>query len=222
MSNFETHVTSTETAGMKQDGSITLFRYWNRLRGSRAAPRRTEIEPAEIKALLADTFILERNHQGVPSFRLAGTRLCATYGQELKGHSFLSLWAKEDQEMAGRLVACALEEQAVVAIHFEGASRDGRHNDFELVILPLDAGQENPRGLGTVQPVTRPYWLGADPIVENRMETFRLVNPEGEPMGRASHIYAPPLSPAADLPGHALKDHGRRIRHLVVLPGGRR
>lgn len=75
---------------MKQQGTIALFQYWNRLRGSRPAPQRSEIEPVDIKSLLADTFILESDARGEAIFRLAGTRLCATYGRELKGYSFLS------------------------------------------------------------------------------------------------------------------------------------
>ena len=66
---------------MKLNGSIELFQYWNRLRGTRPAPRRTEIEPSDIKTLLADTFILEQDSRGLPVFRLAGTRLCALFGR---------------------------------------------------------------------------------------------------------------------------------------------
>ena len=54
---------------MKQDGSLALFHYWNRLRQDRPAPRRTDIEPADIKSLLGDTFILERDMRGEAIFR---------------------------------------------------------------------------------------------------------------------------------------------------------
>ena len=89
-----------ERINMKQDGSIALFHYWNRLRDGRAAPKRTEIEPADIKSLLADTFILEKDTRGEAVFRLAGTRLCAIYGRELKGFSFSSLWKAKDQRLS--------------------------------------------------------------------------------------------------------------------------
>ena len=56
---------------MKLEGSIALFQYWNRLRGGRTAPLRTEIEPADIKAQLADAFILEKDARGEAVFRLA-------------------------------------------------------------------------------------------------------------------------------------------------------
>ncbi|TAN01215.1 MAG: PAS domain-containing protein, partial [Rhizobiaceae bacterium] len=56
---------------MKHSGSVDLFQYWDRLRAGRTAPRRTEIEPADIKSLLADTFILEQDSRGEAVFRLA-------------------------------------------------------------------------------------------------------------------------------------------------------
>lgn len=210
---------------MMQDGSLALFQYWNRLRGGRTAPRRIEIEPADIKTLLADTFILERDARGRTVFRLAGTRLCATYGKELKGHSFPSLWAGKDQDMAGRLVRHALEDGNVALVTFEGHSLGGRINNFELLVLPLDGGEESPRALGTVQPCMKPFWLGADPIVENRLGSFRLIDPDREPLflRKRPAVDVPPLLPD----GEALTTQlggvtGRRIGHLVVFQGGRR
>ena len=72
---------------MKQHGSIELFQYWDRLRDNRQAPKRTDIEPADIKSLLADTFILEKDGRGEAVFRLAGTRLCAVFGRALERDS---------------------------------------------------------------------------------------------------------------------------------------
>ena len=59
---------------MKDQKTIDLFLYWNRLRDGRPAPRRNEIEPADIRSLLGDTFILEEDARGQAVFRLAGTR----------------------------------------------------------------------------------------------------------------------------------------------------
>lgn len=210
---------------MNQDGSIALFQYWNRLRGGRPAPKRTEIEPAEIKSQLADTFILERDARGEPVFRLAGTRLCAIYGRELKGFSFPSLWAADDQQMIGRVTRDAFQEKAVVAVTFHGLSLSGRTNPFELLILPLDGGIENPRALGSLLPALKPFWLGADPIVENQIETLRLIDPNEQPapMRRGATVKAPPLAPShgAILDEVGETEGGRRIRHLVVFDGGR-
>jgi hypothetical protein len=207
---------------MKLDGSIALFQYWNRLRAGRAAPKRTEIEPADIKSQLADTFILEKDARGEAVFRLAGTRLCATYGRELKGFAFASLWRDKDQRMIHRLAYSAFGAKSVVVITFRGTSSGGRHADFELVLLPLDGGMENHRCLGAISAVERPFWLGADPILECAIETIRVVDPDREPVFLKSRpaIAVPRLSPTqANLAEGS--GFGRRIRHLVVLEGGR-
>ncbi len=207
---------------MKLDGSMALFQYWNRLRGDRPAPKRTEIEPADIKSLLADTFILEKDVRGEAVFRLAGTRLCATYGRELKGFAFASLWKEKDQRLIHRLSFTAFSAKSVVVVAYRGISRNGRATDFELVMLPLDGGLENPRCLGSVAAAERPFWLGADPIIESAIDTVRVVDPDREPLFLKNRpaIPVPPLAPGdATLARGA--GSGRRIRHLVVLEGGR-
>lgn len=210
---------------MKQDGSIALFHYWNRLRGGRPAPRRTEIEPADIKRLLADTFILERDTRGEAVFRLAGTRLCLIHGRELKGFSFPSLWAEKDRRLVARLANGVFEDDNVVVVTFDGMSRNERTNPFEMIILPLDGGIDNPRCLGAVSPVEKPFWLGADPIVEAEIGSVRVVDPDREPMFLKNRpaIDVPALSPN-ELPepdDHEKSGRSRRIRHLVVFDGGR-
>lgn len=210
------------TDGMKQDGTIELFQYWNRLRGRRPAPQRTEIEPADIKTRLADTFILERDARGEPVFRLAGTRLCAMHGKELKGHSFTSLWSDRDHDLIGRLSRHVFDDASVVVASFQGTSHNQRTLTLEMIILPLEGGNESPRALGAISPSEKPFWLGADPIVESRLESFRLLDPDREPLFLANRpaIPSPSLSPddssLASGPGT-----GRRIRHLVVFKGGR-
>ncbi|MEP9388226.1 PAS domain-containing protein [Mesorhizobium sp. KR9-304] len=209
---------------MKQDGSIALFHYWNRLRKGRPAPKRTEIEPADIKTLLTDTFILERDTRGEAVFRLAGTRLCAIYGRELKGFSFPSLWREKDQRLVARLAHGVFESNSVVVIAFDGISRNGRSNAFEMVILPLDGGIDSPRSLGAISAEHKPFWLGADPIVEAQVESVRVVDPDREPMFLKNRpaIGVPALAPS-ELPseGDVRTAGSRRIRHLLVFDGGR-
>lgn len=208
---------------MIQHGSIELFRYWDRLRDGRAAPKRTDIEPADIKTLLADTFILEKDGRGEAVFRLAGTRLCATYGRELKGFSFPSLWALKDQRLVARLAHSAFHAKSIVVITFSGASQHGRSNPFELLLLPLEDGGNSPRALGIVSPAKRVYWLGNDPIVESRIDTIRIVDPDREPLFLKNRpaFSVPATSPSADEVAGMPAGRGRRIRHLVVFEGGR-
>ncbi|ESZ76569.1 MULTISPECIES: PAS domain-containing protein [unclassified Mesorhizobium] len=210
---------------MNQNGSIALFHYWNRLRHGRPAPKRSEVEPADIKALLADTFILERDTRGEAVFRLAGTRLCAGYGRELKGFSFPSLWREKDQRLVSRLIHGVFEQKSVVLITYEGFSRSGRSNHFELLALPLDGGVENPRCLGVISAVEKPFWLGADPITDALIDAIRVIAPDKEPMflKNRPEISVPSLAPTELEAAETISALGRsrRIRHLVVFDGGR-
>ncbi|SDA75658.1 PAS domain-containing protein [Mesorhizobium qingshengii] len=208
---------------MNQNGSITLFQYWNRLRDGRPAPKRSEVEPADIKSLLADTFILERDTRGQAVFRLAGTRLCAYYGRELKGFSFPSLWREKDQRLVSRLIHGVFDQKSVVLIAFEGFSRSGRSNRFELLALPLDGGVESPRCLGVISAVEKPFWLGADPITDALIDSIRVVDPEKELLNNRPAINVPSLVPDELEAPETISALGRvrRIRHLVVFDGGR-
>lgn len=209
---------------MKHNGSIELFHYWNRLRDGRRAPKRTEIEPVDIKAMLADTFILERDTRGEAVFRLAGTRLCATFGRELKGFSFPSLWRQKDHRLVARLVFSVFQYKSVIVIGFEGRSRNNRSLHFELLMLPLDGGVENPRAMGVISSAEKPFWLGADPISDALIDSVRVVDPDREPMFLKMRpaMSVPPLVPSERTLARPVDlDGARRIRHLVVLPGGR-
>lgn len=209
---------------MIQDGSLALFHYWNRLRRGRPAPKRTEIEPADIKTLLGDTFILERDMRGEAIFRLAGTRLCAVYGRELKGFAFTSLWRETDRRLMARLTANVFQSKSVLVFEFEGFAREDRGATFEFLLLPLDGGLENPRCLGALSPASRPYWLGAHPVVDARLGSVRLIDPDRDPLFLKNRpaVPLPSIAPAIDAaplpPG---LPQGRRIRHLLVLEGGR-
>lgn len=207
---------------MKEQGSLELFQYWNRLRDGRPAPRRAEVEPADIKKHLPDTFILERDSRGEAVFRLAGTRLCSIHGRELKGFSFSSLWHTRDQRMVSRLVDGVFAANSVAVIAYRGLTCGGRACPFELLLLPLDGGGAHPRCLGLVTASEAPFWLGSDPVVENIAESVRAVDPEEAVLHARNRpaIPVPSLVPSdRDVVATA---QGRRVRHLTVLDGGRR
>ena len=216
---------------MKNEALADLFQYWNRLRGPRTAPARTEIEPSDIRQYLADTFILERDARGESVFRLAGTRVCAIYGRELKNFSFSSLFGPHDLTLVKRLIKAAYEEKIVCVIGFEGRTASGRSNSFEAILLPLKGNDDGSRLFGAIVPDERPFWLGADVILDNSITTVKVVDPDKEPSslsGRPS-VKVPPLAPAAGSLGttQALFQNGtvsqthKRVRHLTLITGGR-
>lgn len=205
-----------------------LFQYWDRLRQGRPAPKRTDIEPADIKKLLGDTFILERDARGEAVFRLAGTRLCAVYGRELKGFAFSSLWREPDRRLVSRLTNSVFMTKTVVSFEFEGVSEDNRTAAFEAILLPLDGGLEHPRCLGAVTARTRPEWIGARPVTSTTLGTIRVVDPDRDPLFLKNRPAVPVPHPPMrtertrkEDAQAALAPRGRRIRHLLVLEGGK-
>ena len=197
--------------------SLELFRYWNRLRAGRAAPKRSEVSPADISSVLPDAFILGVAKATV--FRLAGTRLCATYGRELTGLPFRSLFIEDAQRLADRVVSGVAAEKSVAVIVFEAVSDSGRSLAFEMLLLPLDNG-ESQQCLGVVSPRDRPFWLGADPIKQATIISIRVIDSDLVPM----FVKNRPALETAQAPllfNRPVPKAARRAGHLVVLPGGR-
>jgi hypothetical protein len=117
------------------------------------------------------------------------------------------------------------DQKSVLFLTYEGFSRNGRSNKFELLALPLDGGHENPRCLGIISTAAKPFWLGADPLADALIDTIRVIDPEKEPMFLKNRpaIEVPSLVPTEFDPPETISALGRvrRIRHLVVLDGGR-
>ncbi len=90
---------------MKHAASRELYAYWEERRGRRSAPERSEIEPGAIRQILSDSFILALDARASHPFRLAGTRVCALFGRELKSQSFIGLWGAASQPTITDLLA---------------------------------------------------------------------------------------------------------------------
>src|SRR5580765_742120 len=99
---------------MKQVSSRELFGYWTARRGKRPAPERGEIEPSAIRRALGDVFILEFDRRAGHPFRLAGTRVCALFGRELKSEPFLNLFDEETRAQTAQLPAIVADETSGV------------------------------------------------------------------------------------------------------------
>lgn len=193
---------------MKHRSSQILFAHWNEKRANRAAPERGEIDPAGIRAALGDTFILAFNPLTEHPFRLAGTRVCALFGRELKGGAFTDLWSDASLPIA-RLVATAADESIGVVAGVIGESADGRTVELELLLLPLrHCGQSHLRLIGSLTPMTTPYWLGVTKLVALTLGDHRFVGQRSLPRQKVMAI-------------PALAGGSRVRRGLVVYEGGR-
>ena len=193
---------------MKHQSSRDLFAYWDERRGARVAPERSDIDPAAIRHVLGDTFVLEGDGLNRYRFRLAGTRLCALFARELKGESFVALWQDSNRDDIRDLLAAVINEKNGVVASASCTPQDDRQLTLplELLLLPF-AGHSrgDARILGALAPMALPYWLGAKPIGTLALGVFRHLGRSVEPQN------APTVTAEAG-----------RIRHgLTVHEGGR-
>jgi hypothetical protein len=159
---------------MKHQSTRTVFEYWDRRRGLRAAPTRAEINPSDIRHALSDTFMLAADFANQLRFRLAGTRVCALFDREIKGEAFIELWDEHSREAIEDLVAIVTTEAAGVVAGVTARTEDGSAADAELLLLPLaHIGHARVRAMGVLAPAEPPWWLGAKPVTALTLGTVR-------------------------------------------------
>jgi len=194
---------------MKHQSTRTVFDYWNEKRGNRPAPMRAEIDPTAIRHALSDTFMLAADFTDQLRFRLAGTRVCALFGREIKGEAFSALWSEASGNSVDDLLAIVAHETTGAVAGLTARTEDGAETDLELLLLPLaHIGHARVRALGVLAPTNPPYWIGSKPAVELTLGTLRHVGRDTD------SPLAPRLVPA---------DASSRVQHgFVVYSGGRR
>jgi hypothetical protein len=150
---------------MKHAASRDLYAYWEALRGRRPAPQRAEIEPAAIRHVLSEAFIVTLDRGAGYPFRLAGTRVCALFGRELKGESFLGLWDETSRKTVRDLLNILTNETIGTVAGVTAQSTSGEPLNLELLLLPLSAPRPMlARSIGVLAPMQVPQWIGLRPI----------------------------------------------------------
>ena len=109
---------------MKHKNSHLLVGYWSRLRAGRDVPDQSDIDPRDIKRLLAYTFILDCENPARPTYRLAGTSLCERFGFELKGTGFLAHWESRSSLALASLLRQALKSRQPLCLSSIAATAD--------------------------------------------------------------------------------------------------
>jgi hypothetical protein len=198
---------------MKHASTRALFTYWNKLRGQRLAPARSDIDPGDIRHVLGDALMLAADFADELRFRLAGTRVCALFTREIKGEAFKELWSEESRKQIEDLLAALTSENTGAVAGVTGRIEDGAEVELEMLLLPLaQSGQARIRALGALAPLVPPYWLGEQPVIELELRTLRHLG------GQRSKIDAPRFGHGHF--GQARND--RRMRHgFRVYSGGR-
>lgn len=182
----------TPVDGMRQQVSRDLYSYWNVMRGARAAPERTCLDPAAIRPILADTFLLEVDAAEGFLFRVTGARVNALWRTQLKGTSFLDLWRKEDRLTAQAALMAVVDGVEPLVGGARARAPGDMTVDLEFMLLPLrHFGSTHSRVLGAFSPVRPVEWIGQSSAGLLEFLSMRIVD---APEAFALEPPAPPRS----------------------------
>jgi hypothetical protein len=132
---------------MKHPSNQEFFAYWDAKRAGARAPDRSEIEPEAVRELLGDIFVLSCDSAAGYPFRVAGTRLCALIGSDLKDRSFSHLFAGDGRREIEDIITVVTEEMLAAVAGITAASEDGSPAHLELLLLPFNHRTHAPLSL---------------------------------------------------------------------------
>jgi hypothetical protein len=138
---------------MKHPSSREFFAYWDEKRGAARAPDRSDLEPGAVRELLGDIFVLSYDGASRFPFRVAGTRVCALLGCDLKDKSFSALFAPNNRREIEEIVAVVAEEMLAAVAGITATTEDGAPAHLELLLLPFSQRAHAPISLtGSLAP----------------------------------------------------------------------
>jgi len=132
---------------MKHKSSREFFAYWEEKRGRARAPERSDFEPSALRDLLADIFVLSYDAEAGHPFRVAGTRVCAQFGCDLKDQSFNALFADDARREIDEIVSVVAEETLPAIAGLTATTRDASTAHLELLLLPFSTRAHTPISL---------------------------------------------------------------------------
>ncbi|HMN73382.1 MAG TPA: PAS domain-containing protein [Rhodoblastus sp.] len=161
---------------MRQQATRELYAYWNALRRQRAAPDRADIDPAAIRSVLSDTFMIETDADSLFPLRLSGARVNALWARDLKGRSFLDLWGEDSANVAAVLLT-VMDGACPVVAGAQSKLAGRAPLDVELLLLPLrHHGRTHARVLGSLVAAHTPEWVGLIPIERLELRSLRILS----------------------------------------------
>ena len=161
---------------MKHPSNQQFFAYWNKMRGEARAPDRSDIEPDAVRELLGDIFVLGCDNTDRYPFRVAGTRLCALLGRDLKDCSFPELFSAEGRREIENIITAVTEEMLPAVAGITATSAEGLAH-LELLLLPFNHRAHAPLSMTGL---LAPFESGHSRLRDFKLTSWRYLHPPAE------------------------------------------
>ena len=96
------------------------------------------MEPQAVRELLGDIFVLSYDSDAGYPFRVAGTRVSALLGRDLKDTSFTALFTPDSRREIQDIVSYVAEEMLAAIAGITATAEDGTTAHLELLLLPFN------------------------------------------------------------------------------------
>jgi hypothetical protein len=120
------------------------WRYWSSLRTGLAPPPREALDPRAMSLILGHSMILERRQPGAVRVRVGGRVMDRLMGMDVRGLPVRAFFETAQRARAIDLIERVFDEPATLELDLACAglseTRDGRHVDARLLVLPLRDG----------------------------------------------------------------------------------
>lgn len=138
--SMPSEVMSPGAAGRGSRGKdlTALRRYWQNARKDGHVPRRADIDPRGIEALLENVLVAERIAPGLARLRIVGQHLTDLMGMEMRGMPLSALITPAHRDQLAEALACLFERPAIVTLTLSAPGAGGQPEmKAKLVLLPL-------------------------------------------------------------------------------------
>ena len=118
--------------------SLRLMEAWQRWRGGRLLPNRSDLDLADIKLLLPRIVLIEVRSAAEAIFRLAGSWIREELGFELTGLNYVDLAEPEGRAERGQLLLAEARQPCGAVMLYRHQYASGAVMPLEIVSLPLN------------------------------------------------------------------------------------
>ena len=128
-----------------------LFAYWDSKRDGKPMPRRSDIDPVEMRQWLGNLLLIDVTAEGKFVYRLYGTRFVDNFGRDMTGRSVDDLPPEQQERVRGDYEAvCAsrLPKARLYTASFDVQQRgplkrpEPQVVTWERLVMPLSDGAE--------------------------------------------------------------------------------